>query len=170
MLGASLVDKLGRRTLFIISNTGMLISEAWTGIQFTLRLTGSIGFVGWTLTTALFNRLQSEKGREAAAKGASRISVLLAREHGLMFGHAATIPSIFLFYFFYDIAYAPLLVAYVVEILPFKIRSRGLAVMVSVLPPFPSSIYRGGAQAIDSPISDSYRTRPYVSFSRSTSL
>lgn len=96
MLGASLVDKLGRRTLFIISNTGMLIS-----------------FAAWTLTTALVNNLQSEKGREAAAKG--------------------TIPFIFLFYFFYDIAYAPVLISYVVEILPFKIRSRGLAVMNSTL-------------------------------------
>lgn len=28
MLGASLVDKLGRKTLFIISNAGMLISKS----------------------------------------------------------------------------------------------------------------------------------------------
>lgn len=28
MLGASLVDKLGRKTLFIISNTGMLVSKS----------------------------------------------------------------------------------------------------------------------------------------------
>jgi len=28
MLGASLVDKLGRKILFIISNTGMLISKS----------------------------------------------------------------------------------------------------------------------------------------------
>ena len=46
-------------------------------------------------------------------------------------GWVATIPFIFLFYFFYDIAYTPLVVAYVVEILPFNIRSRGFAVMVS---------------------------------------
>ncbi|KAF9648736.1 general substrate transporter [Thelephora ganbajun] len=94
MLGASLVDKLGRKTLFIISNLGMLIN-----------------FAAWTLTTALFNNLHSEKEREAAAK--------------------ATIPFIFLFFFFYALAYMPLLVAYTVEILPFKIRSRGFAVMSS---------------------------------------
>ena len=29
MLGASLVDKLGRRTLFLISNTCMLIGKPW---------------------------------------------------------------------------------------------------------------------------------------------
>ena len=50
----------------------------------------------------------------------------------------ATIPFIFLFFFFYDIAYVPLLVAYVVEILPFKIRSRGVAVMVSEELPAPN--------------------------------
>ena len=29
ILGSSLVDRLGRRTLFIVSNTGMLISKSW---------------------------------------------------------------------------------------------------------------------------------------------
>lgn len=43
----------------------------------------------------------------------------------------------FLFFFFYDIAYMPLLVAYAIEILPFKIRSRGFAVMVSEQVPAP---------------------------------
>ena len=52
----------------------------------------------------------------------------------------ATIPFIFLFYFFYDIAYTPLVVAYVVEILPFEIRSRGFAVMVSEQLPASSRI------------------------------
>lgn len=37
----------------------------------------------------------------------------------------------FLYYGFYDIAYSPLLVAYTVEILPFTIRAKGFAVMVS---------------------------------------
>jgi len=41
----------------------------------------------------------------------------------------ATIPLIFLFYFFYDIAYTPMLVAYTLEILPYKVRAKGFAVM-----------------------------------------
>jgi hypothetical protein len=46
---------------------------------------------------------------------------------------AATIPVIFLFYFFYDIAYTPMLVAYTLEILPYKIRAKGFAVMVGLI-------------------------------------
>ncbi|KAI0058199.1 general substrate transporter [Artomyces pyxidatus] len=86
--GAFLVDRLGRRTLFIISTAGMLIA-----------------FSIWTLTTALFNTVHIT----AAAR--------------------ATIPFIFIFYLFYDIAYTPMLVAYTLEILPFAIRAKGFAVM-----------------------------------------
>ncbi|OCH94384.1 general substrate transporter [Obba rivulosa] len=88
MTGALLVDRLGRRTLFIISNVGMLID-----------------FGVWTLTTALFSSLHDA----AAAK--------------------ATLPFVFIFYFFYDIAYTPMLIAYTLEILPFNIRAKGFAAM-----------------------------------------
>ncbi|KAF9003948.1 hypothetical protein BDQ17DRAFT_1424917 [Cyathus striatus] len=85
---AMLVDWVGRRTLFIISNAGMFLF-----------------FSGWTVSNALYNAL----GKVAAAR--------------------ATIPLIFFFYFFYDIAYTPMLVAYTLEILPYKIRAKGFAVM-----------------------------------------
>ncbi|KII85011.1 hypothetical protein PLICRDRAFT_116656 [Plicaturopsis crispa FD-325 SS-3] len=91
LTGALLVDRLGRRTLFIISTTGMLIVM--------------LAFTFWTLTTALFNTHHSV----AAAK--------------------ATIPLIFVFYFFYDIAYTPMLVSYTLEILPYNIRAKGFAIM-----------------------------------------
>ncbi|KAF7336639.1 Hexose transporterarabidopsis thliana mutm-like protein-1 [Mycena venus] len=83
-----LVDYMGRRTLFIISNSGMLFS-----------------FILWTISEAIFNKMH----QTAAAK--------------------ATIPIIFIFYFFYDLAYTPMLVAYTLEILPYKIRAKGFAVM-----------------------------------------
>ncbi|KAI0784259.1 general substrate transporter [Abortiporus biennis] len=89
MTGAMLVDRLGRRTLFIISNVGMLID-----------------FGAWTITTALYSSL----GITSAAK--------------------ATVPFIFIFYFFYDIAYTPMLIAYTLEILPFNIRAKGFANLV----------------------------------------
>ncbi|KAL5525808.1 hypothetical protein ACEPAG_7145 [Sanghuangporus baumii] len=88
LTAALLVDKLGRRTLFIISNTGMLIT-----------------FSMWTLTTALF---QTQDNTDAAK---------------------ATIAMIFVFFFFYDIAYTPMLVAYTLEILPFNFRAKGFAVL-----------------------------------------
>ncbi|KAF9468077.1 general substrate transporter [Collybia nuda] len=85
---AMLVDWVGRRKLFIISNAGMLVS-----------------FGSWTVTIALYNNFDNL----AAAK--------------------ATIPLIFIFYFFYDIAYTPMLVAYTLEILPYRIRAKGFALM-----------------------------------------
>jgi len=88
LTAAMLVDWMGRRPLFIISNAGMIIA-----------------FGMWTVSEALFNALHNA----AAAK--------------------ATIPFIFVFYFFYDIAYTPMLVAYTLEILPYKIRAKGFAVM-----------------------------------------
>ncbi|KAK7033140.1 hypothetical protein R3P38DRAFT_3313203 [Favolaschia claudopus] len=88
VIASFLVDYMGRRTLFIISNAGMLGS-----------------FALWTITEAIFNNLH----KTAAAK--------------------ATIPVIFVFYFFYDLAYTPMLVAYTLEILPYRIRAKGFAVM-----------------------------------------
>lgn len=88
LLGTMLVDKLGRRKLFLISNIGMLIV-----------------FSMWTVTTALFHETRST----VAVK--------------------ATVPLIFLFFFFYDFAYTPMLVSYTLEILPYNIRARGLAIM-----------------------------------------
>ncbi|KAJ3758334.1 hypothetical protein EV360DRAFT_44166 [Lentinula raphanica] len=87
---AMLIDLVGRRSLFILSNSGMLIA-----------------FGLWTVTEALFNALH----KATAAK--------------------ATIPLIFIYYLFYDIAYTPMLVAYTLEILPYQIRAKGFAVMAS---------------------------------------
>jgi len=66
-------------------------------------------FCMWTLTTALFEGLHDT----AAAK--------------------ATVPLIFVYYWFYDICFTPLIVSYTLEILPYGIRARGFALMVSFL-------------------------------------
>jgi len=89
---AFLVDRVGRRKLFLISNTGMLVA-----------------FIVWTVTSAVF--------QETGLKGAAN----------------ATVVMIFIYYGFYDIAYTPLLVMYAVEILPFRIRAKGFAVMSFVM-------------------------------------
>jgi len=85
---AFLIDRVGRRPLFITATAGMLIT-----------------FVIWTICTALFE----DSGNLAAGK--------------------AVIAMIFLFSATYAFAWSGLLVAYTVEIMPFKLRAKGLMVM-----------------------------------------
>ncbi|KXJ90092.1 lactose permease [Microdochium bolleyi] len=92
--GAMMVDRVGRRTLFLVATSGMLVSYMiWTGL--------SAYFV------------------DSKDAGAGR----------------AVVAFIFIFYFFYDIAWTPMLQAYPVEIYPYTLRSRGLTVtmMMSTL-------------------------------------
>ncbi|KAJ0304803.1 hypothetical protein COL516b_005579 [Colletotrichum fioriniae] len=86
-LGALMVDRLGRRPLFLISTAGMLAS-----------------YIAWTGLTSHFVASHDE--------GTGR----------------AVVAFIFIFYFFYDIAWTPLLQAYPVEIFPYTLRGRGLSV------------------------------------------
>lgn len=86
-LGALMIDRVGRRKLFLVSTAGMLGS-----------------YIIWTALTAHFVASKSETvGRVVVA-------------------------FIFIYYFFYDIAWTPLLQAYPVEIFPYTLRSRGLTV------------------------------------------
>ncbi|KAG1791642.1 uncharacterized protein BJ212DRAFT_1293741 [Suillus subaureus] len=41
----------------------------------------------------------------------------------------ATVPLIFIYFFFYDFAYTAMLVLYTLEILPYNIRAKGFAIM-----------------------------------------
>ncbi|KAG8876102.1 hypothetical protein FRB97_004456 [Tulasnella sp. 331] len=88
LASALIVERVGRRGLFIASNAGMLAA-----------------FIVWTITSALF--------QETGSKVAANVTVVM----------------IFFYYAFYDIAYTPLLVSYTIEILPFRMRAKGFAVM-----------------------------------------
>lgn len=80
-----LVDRLGRRTLFLTSASGMLVC--------------------FTIWTALSARFAITKDPEVG-KG--------------------VLAFIFTFSFFFQIAFSPLIMAYVVEIWPYTLRGRGL--------------------------------------------
>lgn len=84
--GALMVDRLGRRKLFLIGTGGLLCS-----------------YIAWTILTSQF----------------------IATKNPIL-GNAV-VAFIFLAYFFYNIAWNPLLQAYPVEIYPYTLRSRGLS-------------------------------------------
>lgn len=87
---ATLVDKVGRRRLFLIGTTGMVV-------MFTL----------WTITSAVYEN----SGNTNTSAGIVQI------------------PIIWIFGIFYAISWSGLLVAYALEILPFRLRAKGLMIM-----------------------------------------
>jgi len=82
---ANLVDRIGRRPLFITATAGMLVS-----------------FIAWTICSSQY----AQHGTVAAANG--------------------VVGFIYIFYFFYCLAWSGLLVGYTVEILPYNIRAKGM--------------------------------------------
>ncbi|CAI6050771.1 unnamed protein product [Clonostachys chloroleuca] len=89
-VGAMMVDRLGRRTLFLISTGGLFVC-----------------YVIWTTLTGLF------VGADNKALG------------------QPVVAFIFLTYFCYSIAWAPLLQAYTVEVYTFTLRGRGLSFLLT---------------------------------------
>ncbi|KAH6987114.1 general substrate transporter [Ilyonectria destructans] len=87
-VGALMVDRLGRRTLFLASTGGMMIS-----------------YIIWTALTAHFIDTHDQTTGKVV------------------------VAFIFITFFFYATAWAPLLQAYIVEIYPYTLRSRGVSVM-----------------------------------------
>ncbi|KAJ3546740.1 hypothetical protein NM208_g1849 [Fusarium decemcellulare] len=88
LVGAMLVDRLGRRTLFLASTGGMFIC-----------------YIIWTALSGHF----------AATRDETTGRVIVG--------------FVFITFFFYAIAWAPLLQAYIVEIYPYTLRGRGLSIM-----------------------------------------
>lgn len=85
-VGAMMVDKVGRRKLFLVSTGGLFLS-----------------YIAWTALASYF-----------------------VTSHNANAGRAV-LAFIFLAYFFYSIAWTPLPLAYTIEIFPYAVRSRGLA-------------------------------------------
>jgi sugar porter (SP) family MFS transporter len=98
---AMLVDKIGRRPMFLAATGGMFCT-----------------FVFWTITCAVY---ETKGSREAGN---------------------AMIFFIWLFGFMYSLAWSGLLVAYAIEILPYRLRAKGLMIMnISVQAALTLNIY-----------------------------
>jgi sugar porter (SP) family MFS transporter len=82
------VDYFGRRTLFLVSTSGMLVA-----------------FIIWTACAAEFAK------------------------HHIQAAGNTVIAMIYIYYVFYNMAWSGLLVGYGAEILPYKIRAKGLTIM-----------------------------------------
>lgn len=54
-------------------------------------------------------------------------------EHGINAAGSAVVAFLFIFFGFYDIGFTPLSVAYIVEILPFRLRSKGISINLTVV-------------------------------------
>ncbi|KAL1405631.1 hypothetical protein Q8F55_009270 [Vanrija albida] len=109
--GAMLIERAGRRRLFLISCVGMCIS-----------------FTAWTICSATYT--QSSHTWDPACLAANdgdknSCPALDANKHA----GRAVIAFIFLVQFFFNIAMNPLCGAYAVEILPYALRSKGMMVM-----------------------------------------
>jgi hypothetical protein len=89
LFAAMLVDRFGRRPLFLFSLTGMCCT-----------------FLAWTVTSAEF-----EKTGNVKSTGYPQVA------------------WIWLFSVFYSIGWSGLLVAYSLEILPYKLRAKGIMIM-----------------------------------------
>lgn len=97
-------------------NAGMAVAGAFACDRYGRRplwLTSAIGMLFSLSVVTALSAVYAESSNKAAG--------------------TAVIPMLFVFFGFYDIAFTPLSYAYPVEILPFKLRSRGLSVTLTTV-------------------------------------
>ncbi|WOO79084.1 Lactose permease [Vanrija pseudolonga] len=110
ILGALNVERVGRRFLFLTSTGGMCIC-----------------FCLWTACSAVYAKSSHDFDPACVAKNKGDTSKCVAKDANRQAGHAV-VAFIFLFNAFYAVAMSPLVVSYCVEILPFRVRSKGVMV------------------------------------------
>ncbi|KAF4966224.1 hypothetical protein FSARC_6109 [Fusarium sarcochroum] len=99
------VDKVGRRPLFLVAISGMVMA-----------------FVMWTIAGAIYenSEIPTPPTKEEPKGGVAYTNTSSGY---------AQIAFVWLFGIFYDIGFSGLLVAYALEILPFHLRAKGMVIM-----------------------------------------
>ncbi|TXT10533.1 hypothetical protein VHUM_02038 [Vanrija humicola] len=108
--GALLIERAGRRRLFLMSTAGM-----------------SLAFTFWTVASAVYSNSSHTFDPVCLAENKGDTSQCVALDANKSTGHAV-IAFIFIFYLFYNLAMNPLVGAYSVEILPYSVRSKGMMI------------------------------------------
>lgn len=121
IFGALMVERLGRRFLFLTSGIGMCLSYAcWTICS--ARYANTAGPLNGDGT-------QVDPTRQADTAAGKGVLGFIFICKPCVFRPAPPMLTLAADYAFYNIAMSPLLVAYTVEILPFRIRAKGLMIM-----------------------------------------
>ncbi|KAK5685485.1 hypothetical protein LTS10_003564 [Elasticomyces elasticus] len=114
----------------ILKSVGITSSITQAGINLALQFwNAGLSFMG-ALAAEKYGRrplwLTSACGMLVSFTIVTALSAVFA-EHGIKAAGGATVAFLFIFFGFYDIAFTPLSIAYPVEILPFRLRAKGLS-------------------------------------------
>ncbi|KAK5020650.1 hypothetical protein LTR60_000334 [Cryomyces antarcticus] len=157
--GSFLETRGNRHRLLICVLVGFMIQWAGNGIVSyylapilkSVGITSSISQAGINLGIQVWNAILAALGALAAERYGRRPLWLLSAsgmlasfivvtalsgvfaEKGIKAAGSATVAFLFIFFGFYDIAFTPLSIAYPVEILPFRLRAKGLSINPTVV-------------------------------------
>ncbi|KAK4962084.1 hypothetical protein LTR10_002581 [Elasticomyces elasticus] len=114
----------------ILKSVAITSSITQAGINLALQFwNAGLSFMG-ALAAEKYGRrplwLTSACGMLVSFTIVTALSAVFA-EHGIKAAGGATVAFLFIFFGFYDIAFTPLSIAYPVEILPFRLRAKGLS-------------------------------------------
>jgi MFS family permease len=120
----------------ILKSVGITSSVTQAVINLALQVWNAFFAFGGALSAERFGRrplwLISACGMLASFIVVTALSATFA-EHAIKAAGSATVAFLFIFFAFYDIAFTPLSIAYPVEILPFSLRAKGLAVNLTTV-------------------------------------
>jgi hypothetical protein len=120
----------------ILKSVGITSSVTQAVINLALQIWNAFFAFGGALSAERFGRrplwLISACGMLASFIVVTALSATFA-EHAIKAAGSATVAFLFIFFAFYDIAFTPLSIAYPVEILPFSLRAKGLAVNLTTV-------------------------------------